>query len=133
METLCRRVHRSNPELKGVESHVLRYTLFAAVLNPPHVGEVTRKCPRGGTTPVTAGPMRNREGEAMEVALRLLPACFPEGTMHAFIEHGLGYSDTIAHLLGKASKDEREAVFDAVITRTVYDIRPSVAERFEKG
>lgn len=69
----------------------------------------------------------------MAVALRLLPACYPEGTMHAFIEHGLGYADTIAHLLGKAPKDEREAVFEAVLARTVYDIRPALAEKFGEG
>lgn len=69
----------------------------------------------------------------MAVALRLLPSCFPEGTMHAFVEHGLTYSDTIAYLLGKATKEEREAVYEAVITRTVADLRPSLAERFEKG
>lgn len=130
---LCRRIERANPDLTGVESHVLRYCLFATVLNPPHVDVVRRKCPRGGTVPVTAGPLRTREGDAMAVALRLLPACYPEGTMHAFIEHGLGYADTIAHLLGKAPKDEREAVFEAVLARTVYDIRPALAEKFGEG
>ena len=130
---ICRRVKRSHASLTGVESHVLRYALFATVLNPPPLDLVTRKCPRGGTKAVTAGPLVTREGAAMEVALRLLPSCYPEGTMHAFLEYGFGYADTIVHLLCRASLAEREEVFESVITRTAYDLRPSLAERFEKG
>ena len=128
---LTRRVERLSPALAGPQSHILRYALFVAVLSPPLPAALRERCPRGKSVSFRAAPLVGREGDAFAVALRILPSCFPEGTMHGFVEHGLQQGEEIVRLLCRADHTEREALFDRVVGASIYDLRPSLAARYD--
>ena len=133
LNTLTRRVARLSPDLTGAQSHVLRYALFMAVVHPPIPAALRERCPRGKSESFRAGPLSNREGDALSVALRLMPASFPEGTMHGYVEHGLRYGEEIVRLLCRAEHTERDALFDQVIGTSIYTLRPTLAEKYDRG
>lgn len=132
---LSKRVARRDQSLTGVTSLVLRHSLLFAVLRPPLAAALRDfKCPRGESLPVRAAPRRDREGPAFSYALHILPSCFPEGSVHRFVEHGLvTSSDDILRLLTEGFVEECTALYAEVLSRTAYDLRPSLAARFDRG
>lgn len=129
---LVRRIKKSAPEMWGVESRILRLALCESVLHPPLAAALRDyPCPRGGGVAAMARipSLDTREGVATLHALRQMNACFPEGSVHRFIEHGMTQEEHIVFLLRHASPDEREDFFERVIARSVYDIRPALAKQ----
>jgi hypothetical protein len=135
LQKVVRRVARLDPSLNGVQSHVLRYALMVTVLNPPLAAALRdQKCARGNSAPVRAAPISGDEGAAFAYSLNLLSSCYPEGSAHQFVEHGLLHGeDLIVRLLTRATVEEQAAFFSDVLARTVYDLRPSLAARLSKG
>jgi len=135
LQKVVRRVARLDPSLNGVQSHVLRYALMVTVLNPPLAAALRDvKCARGNSAPVRAAPITGDEGAAFAYSLNLLSSCYPEGSVHQFVEHGLLHGeDLIVRLLTRATVAEQTAFFSDVLARTAYDLRPSLAARFDRG
>lgn len=132
---LTRKVERRDPSLSGVGSLVLRHSLIFSLLRPPLAAALRDfRCSRGASVAVRAAPLRDREGPAFSLALRLLSSCFPEGSVHRFVEHGLTTcEDNLFRLLTEATVAEREVLYGEALSRTAYDLRPSLAEMFERG